>query len=573
MLIWIIFAVVTALCLAVVLVPLARASTSKGDRSAFDVEIYRDQLKQLDRDVEAGVLVDEDAEGARLEVSRRLLAAAPDVDAPHNDRTEAKSLAARLATLVVALCVPGIALSIYLSVGSPGLPGQPLVARQEAPAEQQDMQALIVKVEAHLRNNPDDARGWKIIAPAYLAQRRFRDAASAYARSMELQGRDAETLSNYGEALLLAEQGLVTEKARTAFKEATTRDKSQFKAKFYLGLADRQDGKNRSAIAVWEKLLAEGGKDAPWRPVVEAHIEAARVGLTDAPTLSNDQLAATDELSADERNEMVNSMVSRLADRLAEDGSDLAGWLRLARSYVVLNRAEDARAALGKAKVNFAGNEDALNQIATAEQQLGLEKAAPVAEAPQPTSEDVEAAQSMTADERNQMIEGMVTRLAERLKDNGQDLDGWLRLARSYSVLKKSEDARTALKNAQSNFVGNPEALEQIERTREQLGFGEAKAVTEAPQPTTEDVEAAQSMTADERREMIEGMVARLAERLDENGDDIEGWMRLIQSYAVLRNQDAARKALDKAEAQFAGDDEALARIKDARDQLGLNKE
>ena len=232
MLIWIIFAVVTALCLAVVLVPLVRASTPKGDRSAFDVEIYRDQLKQLDRDVEAGVLVAEDAEGARLEVSRRLLAAAPDVDGLHNDRAEVKSLATRLATLVVALCVPGIALSIYLSVGSPSLPGQPLVARQQAPAGQQDMEALILKVEVHLRNNPDDARGWKIIAPAYLQQRRFRDAASAYARSMELQERDAETLSNYGEALVLAEQGLVTEKARAAFKEAAARDKSQFKAKF-----------------------------------------------------------------------------------------------------------------------------------------------------------------------------------------------------------------------------------------------------------------------------------------------------------------------------------------------------
>ena len=168
---------------------------------------------------------------------------------------------------------------------------------------------------------------------------------------------------------------------------------------------------------------------------------------------------------------MVNSMVSRLADRLAEDGNDLAGWLRLARSYVVLNRAEDARAALDKAKVNFAGNEDALNQIATAEQHLGLKEATPVAEASQPSSEDVEAAQSMTADERREMIEGMVARLAERLDENGDDIEGWIRLIRSYAVLRKHDEARKALDKAEVQFAGDDEALARIKDARNQLGL------------------------------------------------------------------------------------------------------
>ena len=573
MLIWLIFAVLTALCLTAVLVPLARSGTARKERAEFDVEVYRDQLKQVDGEAEEGLLGPEEAEAARLEISRRLLASAPP-DKKKKDKmaTDGRLPASRLATIAVAVCVPAIALSVYLAVGSPQLPGQPLSARQQTSVEDQDLASLILKVEDHLRNHPEDGRGWKIIAPAYLQQRRFRDAASAYSRAMAVLGREPEMLTNYGEALVFSEQGLVTEAARVAFLEAAKADRSQFKAVFYLGLAERQDGKIQSAINLWQRLLDEGGKDAPWRPTVEAQLKQARASLSGAPELSKEQLAAADEMSDDERNEMVDGMVKRLADRLAADGSDLEGWLRLARSYSVLGRTDEAKDALQKAEANFAGNTDALTQISQTRTALDLTSGTEVAQATGPTKEDVDAAQSMTPEERREMIKGMVSRLAERLEEDGSDLTGWIRLARSYTVLGKPDAAREALSKAEKHFVGDPAALKQIEQARVMLKLGSSDT-TEAPQVTKEDVDAAQSMDANDRRQMIEGMVSRLAERLKEEGGTLDEWLRLARSYAVLGRSEDARKALDEAALKYAGDKAALDKIEEARGSFGLNSE
>ena len=583
MLIWLIFAALTALCLIVVLRPLTLGRGDEAARNEFDVEIYRDQLKQLEREIANGVLDAEEAEAARLEISRRLLAAAPDAG-PARGKATAPASSPRLAMIAVAVCLPAIALSLYLAVGSPQLPGQPFAARQADPADQQDMATLISKVEEHLRTSPDDARGWKIIVPAYLQQGRFQDAAAAYERIMKLEGRTPETLTEYGEALVRANQGLVTETARTAFLEAATQDKKQFKAVFYLGLAERQDGKTESAISLWQRLLDEGEKDAPWRATVESQIASARAALASARPLSEEELSAANSLSAQERDEMVEGMVARLAERLEENGKDLDGWLRLARSYAVLGRMDDARTTIEKAEANFEGDEASLKTLRDAKAGLGL-----VAQTEQPTApalsqDQMNAAQDMTAEERQQMIDGMVARLADRLKQDGNDLDGWLRLARAYSVQGRTDDARNALDQAKANFAGNGTALARIEKARVNLKLAVADAQTsdpalpnlpkvKAPALNQDQMNAAQDMTADERREMIEGMLTRLASRLEENGKDLDGWLRLARSYSVLGKTDQAKAALESAEANFADDQDALSRIAQARDSFGLNNE
>ena len=578
MLIWFIIAILTVLCLAALLVPLARAGGARKRREAFDLEIYRDQLKQIDGEIDKGLIDPSEAEAARLEISRRLIALAP--DEPKKGKKAKKKAGTdldeeqtgpRYAMLAVAVCVPAIALTIYLNVGSPQLQGQPFAGRQQASVEEQDLASLILKVEDHLRKHPEDGRGWKIIAPAYLQLRRFRDAASAYSRALSIAGRDAETLTNYGEALVLAEQGLVTEQARAAFLEAAKADKSQFKAIFYLGLAERQDGKIQSAIALWEKLLADGGKDAPWRPVVEAQLNTARNSLAGVPALNDEQLAAAEDLSNDERDTMVEGMVKRLADRLEENGDDIEGWLRLARSYAVLGRTEDARAALDKAKANFSGDAVSLKQIAELSSSLGLSDQVETAHAPNPTQEDVDAAQSMSPEDRREMIKGMVSQLAERLNQDGGTVDEWLRLARSYKVLGREDDARGALEKAEKNHAGNEAALKQISEARTGLGLIEKVDTAQAPSPTQEDVDDAQSMTPEDRREMIEGMVSRLADRLNEEGGSVDEWLRLVRSYTVLGRRDDAAKALDTAASKFTGDTAALKRLEEARTQFGLN--
>ena len=577
MLIWLIISLLTALCLAALLVPLARAGGVRKQREAFDLEIYRDQLKQIDGEIEKGLIDPSEAEAARLEISRRLIALAPETGKKTKKKAEAEQnderTGPRYAMLAVAVCVPAIALTIYINVGSPQLPSQPFAERQQASVEEQDLASLILKVEDHLRKNPEDGRGWKIIAPAYLQLRRFRDAASAYSRALSISGRDAETLTNYGEALVLAEQGLVTEQARAAFLEAAKADRSQFKAIFYLGLAERQDGKIQSAISLWEKLLEDGSKDAPWRPVVEAQLNTARNSLAGVPALNEEQLAAADDLSNDERDEMVEGMVQRLADRLEENGDDLEGWLRLARSYAVLGRTDDAQTALESAKANFSGDAASLKQIAELSKSLGLGDQVETAQAPNPTQEDVDAAQSMNPEDRQEMIKGMVSRLADRLSEDGGTVDEWVRLARSYKVLGRDDDAREALEKAEKSNAGNEAALKQIAEARTGLGLAEEVDTAQASNPTQEDVDAAQSMTPEDRREMIEGMVSRLADRLDEEGGSVDEWLRLVRSYTVLGRREEAAKALDTASTKFTGDAAALKRLEEARTQFGLDSE
>lgn len=372
MLVWLIFAVLTAATLLAVLMPLARGRQAASARAEFDAEIYRDQLRQIDDEAETGVLNPEEAEAARLEVSRRLLATAPD-SADADARADAGGLTVRrAATVVVLVVVPAVTLSAYLWSGSPNLPGQPFAARQEVLPENQDMAGLVKKVERHLRENPQDGRGWRIIAPAYLQLGRYRDAAAAYAHSLSIEGRNAEVLTNYGEALVLAEQGLVTEAARKVFKEAEGLDPMMFKARFFLGLAERQDGNTEAAIARWQSILNDGPKDAEWRPVIEAHINNAGGTVATAPQLSREDVEAAQEMSADEQRQMIEGMVSRLASRLDDSGGDLSEWLRLVQAYVVLGKTDEARSALDKAARQFDKDQSALARIEETRNGLGL---------------------------------------------------------------------------------------------------------------------------------------------------------------------------------------------------------
>ena len=372
MLVWLIFAVLTAATLLAVLMPLARDRRAASARADFDAEIYRDQLQQIDAEAETGLLNPDEAEAARIEVSRRLLATAPGDGGAQAQHRGAGLTVRRAASLFVVIVVPAVTLSAYLWTGSPNLPAQPFAARQAAAPENQDMAGLVSRVEKHLRENPRDGRGWRIIAPAYLQLGRFRDAAAAYAHSLDIEGRNAEVLTNYGEALVLAEQGLVTEDARKVFTEAEGLDPMMFKARFFLGLAVRQDGDTKAAIERWQSILTDAPKDAEWRPVIEAHIKNAGGTVATAPQLSREDVDAARDMSADEQQQMIEGMVARLASRLDDDGGDLNEWLRLVQAYVVLGKTDEARGALDKAALQFDKDQSALARIEETRNGLGL---------------------------------------------------------------------------------------------------------------------------------------------------------------------------------------------------------
>ncbi len=390
MLIWLILACLTAVVLYVLLRPLLAAGEGEAPREAFDATVYRDQLGEIEADRARGLIGDSEAEAARLEIARRLLQADSKEHAGAAGQPEAKP--PRAATAAVAILVPVVALGLYLLYGSPRLPDQPLEARLEDPANSQNLGALVARVEARLREHPEEGEGWDVIAPVYLGAQRYQDAADAYGEAIRLLGPSAKRLSGQGQALVLANNGVVSEEARGILTRALELDQTLIEPRILLAIAKEQDGDFAGAIADWRALLDKAPADAPWRQMVEqrvagdeAHLAgkpAAGQPISGAPVAagaapggggpSAADVAAAETMNPADRQAMIETMVQRLAARLDQDGSDLGGWLKLVRAYSVLDRKDDALKALARARSQFSGNAEALQQLDQLAAELGL---------------------------------------------------------------------------------------------------------------------------------------------------------------------------------------------------------
>ena len=389
MVLWLIFAVLTAASLIAVLWPVWRERGQDAERGAYDSAIYRDQLTEIDSDLERGLIGEREAEAAKTEISRRLLeAAAPDGGDAEQTGTSARSSVPMAALACAVVCIPLASLVLYLVHGSPNLPGQPLAARLEVPPESQTLASLVARVEARLRDYPEDGQGWDAIAPVYLRYRRYDDAADAYGRALRLLGETPARLSGYAEALVGANNGIVNEEARRAFEKVLAQDPARPKARFWLATALEQDGRFDEAVRAWREMLSRGGADAPWRRLVEQrlHVAEARrdgrevvaavpdaaAGSEDAPGPSAADIEAARQMTPEQRSAMINQMVDGLAERLKSDGKNLQGWLRLVRAYSVLGRRDAAREALSTARQNLAEDPAALSELKALAGQLGL---------------------------------------------------------------------------------------------------------------------------------------------------------------------------------------------------------
>ncbi len=392
MTLWIIFAGLSALALTALLWPLWRRDRIAASRSAYDASVYRDQLDEIEADFERGLIGEREADSAKLEVSRRLLAAADKATGDVETTSEAVPKPS-LGVTAGLLLVPAVSLGLYLIFGSPLLPGQPHADRVAAPSEQNSIQALVAKVEERLRANPGDGRGWDVIAPVYMKSRRYRDAAEAYKNATRILGVSASRLSGYAEASILANNGIVSETASKAYEKALTLDPRLLKARFWLAMAKEQDGRFGEAAAAWREMLKHGSENARWRPVVKERLRVAEAKIRGedakppkapdanqsaeknedaAPGPTQEQVAAASQMSAGDRAAMINQMVDGLAARLKDDGKDLKGWLRLVRAYTVLGKRDAAETALADARRNFAGNETALTELKALADSLGL---------------------------------------------------------------------------------------------------------------------------------------------------------------------------------------------------------
>ena len=370
MTLWFLFALMTAVAVFAVLSALAR---QRSPRAGSDLAVYRDQLDEIGRDRAAGRIGEVEAEAARVEVSRRLIGAADTAQAVAATASGAP-WRRRAAAVVALVALPLGAVALYLAIGSPSLPDQPLATRQAAPLEKRPVDSLVAQIEAHLEAKPEDGRGWEVVAPVYARLGRYSDAAKAWRNAIRLNGETAQRQGFLGEVLMAAGNGVVTDEAKAAFERTLVLDPKDVSARFYLGLAAMQDGKRDEAAARWRALIASAPPDAPWVGFVDqalARLEGRPVAQAPGPTAEDAQAAA--ELPPDQQQAMIRGMVARLADRLKNDGSDLDAWIRLMRAYMVLGERDRATAALADARRALAADADKVRQLDAAAKNLGVE--------------------------------------------------------------------------------------------------------------------------------------------------------------------------------------------------------
>lgn len=373
MLFWIAISLLTAVVALALLMPLFRGATQARERAAGEVAVYRDQIAELQRDCREGLISPEEAEYARAEIARRLLAAARE-DGPAESGFGKRSLA----QLFVILAVPAIGLGVYLNVGSPGTPAAPLAARLENPGN--NVELLVAKAERHLAQNPGDGAGWDVLAPIYFRMGRVDDSEMAYRNALRLNGPDAARLNGLAETLMAQADGIVTADARSAFEEAQRLSPGEPRSRYYLALALEQAGKAAEAKAAFEALAKDSPPDAPWQGLVAQHVARNGGGPTIAaaqnpnapghPTAADVEAAET--MSSGDRTEMIRGMVSGLDAKLRQDPKNFEGWMRLIRSYAVLKDEERALDALKTGLRTFPAEGQEGAQLVALARDLGL---------------------------------------------------------------------------------------------------------------------------------------------------------------------------------------------------------
>ncbi len=373
MLFWVIAAVLTLGASLAVLLPLAGGPKTSSDGPSHDLEVYRDQLSELDRDVERGLIQPAQADQARAEIARRILRLDPAAEKATSGKSSGFS---RLLATAAVLAVPLVSWGFYAGLGSPDLPSQPLAQRLTKNPADSTVDELVAQAEAHLAANPSDGRGWDVLAPIYLRMQRFPDAVTAYRNAIRLDGESAARQAGLGEAIASEAGGIVSSDAQAAFDAALKLDPANVKARFYLALAMAQEGRNDEAAAGWQALLAMLPQDSPWREAVEAALSrAGKPGANPDETAggpSRDQIEAASSMSAEDRGAMIETMVAGLDEKLRQNPRDWEGWSKLVRSYVVLGKADQARDALKRGVAAFGADTDEARRLAAFAASLGL---------------------------------------------------------------------------------------------------------------------------------------------------------------------------------------------------------
>ncbi|WP_261321321.1 c-type cytochrome biogenesis protein CcmI, partial [Rhizobium leguminosarum] len=260
MIIWILFAVVSAATTGVLMHPLS-SIRARHSNVGVDAHVYRDQLLELERELATQQIGANEYELANAETARRLFKS---MDLPRTPSGPQRSH--RRVRLAVAAMLPLISIGVYASLGSPELESRPLQARLDDPGE--DLAILVKKTQDHLVSSPQDGRGWDLLAPVLLKMSRADDAVEAYRSALRILGPSVPRLGGLSEALMARSNGLVGEDVLLALNNLLQIDPANVRARFYIALSMEQAGRPDEARQAFEALAKQSPADAPWLPLV-----------------------------------------------------------------------------------------------------------------------------------------------------------------------------------------------------------------------------------------------------------------------------------------------------------------
>ena len=382
---WIATIATTIAVVAFLVLPLTRKSKGvvQPKRADFDLTVYKDQLAEVDRDLERGVLNESQALAVRTEIERRMLAAAGEDDGTAPAATTSQSGRMSGALMVALLVVvPLGAFGMYYSLGNPGMGDRPFKDRaasknQPVNTAERDAQlgAMIKDIETRLKKEPNNPRNLNVLGQAYEMLGDRDRAIGAYKRLVVASDRHPEALIVLAEALFADAGEIVTPDALALFKESKSKDPANPMTYYYLALERQQKGDPQGALDEFVGLLSVSPSNGPWVadiqknmatlanelgvevPVVKmlAPMDQAPTPAPSAPALNvpgptAGQVQDAQSMSAEDQQAMIRSMVERLAGKLKDNPDDLTGWKRLAQAYRVLGDADGVAEAEAQIK-------------------------------------------------------------------------------------------------------------------------------------------------------------------------------------------------------------------------------
>lgn len=411
---WIVSAVLLIVVALAIFAPIWRAREA-GDSNAppaaaYDLQVYRDQLREVERDLERGVIGADDAARLRNEIGRKVL----DADRRLTETAPpARGGTAVMAGGVLLVLLVG-AVALYWREGAPGAADLPMASRiamaeraydnrpsqtraeaeaperTDPPEADPDYVTLVEQLRAAVAKNPEDPQGLSLLATSEMRLGNIPAAREAQQRLVEARGEQAgaDELMRLAALMMEAAGGLITPEAEEVLARSLQQDPRQPQARYLLGMLQLQNGRPDRAFPIWRRLLEEGPENAPWIAPIRANIRdlawlagqpdyippqpTTAPGMPILPGPDADEMAATADMTPEERQQMIGGMVARLEARLADQGGTPEEWARLISSLAVLGQTDHARDIWTEAQTRFTGQPEAMQTIHVAAQQAGL---------------------------------------------------------------------------------------------------------------------------------------------------------------------------------------------------------